>query len=84
MRYYIDISSDLVGAVRSGEIGCPDGWRLVERFGPRNKMTERWIVEDDGAGPEYEDMLVIPIFTMTLIGEGPEYETTVTDREIIQ
>jgi hypothetical protein len=87
-RYYVDISPSLVEAVQEGIQGgepiCPDGWRLVKRFGPRSKLTERWIVEDDEAGDEYEDMLVMPIFTMTLIGEGPEYVTTVSDREIVQ
>lgn len=82
-RYYVDISSSLQVGIREGQYKLPDGWRLVERWGPRFKDTERWIVEDDYAGEEFEGYLVIPIFRMTLIDEGPDYTVEVIEREIL-
>lgn len=83
-RYYVDISISLRGQIESGDCKLPDGWRLVERWGPRFKDTERWLVEDDNAGEEFEGYLVTPFFTMTLIDEGPDYTVEVTGREIMQ
>lgn len=85
-RYYVNMSPSLVDALLNEVEGykAPEGWRLVERYGPRFQQTECWIVEDEGAGPEFEDFLVLPTFRMTLIGEGPEYTVTVDDREIVQ
>jgi hypothetical protein len=81
-RYYVDISSDLVEEYKHGEAQVPEGWRLVERWGPRSKDMERWIVEDDGASEEFEDYLVCPEFKMTLTGEGPDYTVEVVKRII--
>lgn len=82
-RYYVEISPSLVSAYVNGDCTYPEGWRLIERFGPRSKSLERWIVEDDGAGEEFEDFLVMPIFTMELINGGPETRTFVNSREIM-
>lgn len=82
-RYYVDIAPSLQAAIDSEEYKLPEGWRLIERWGPRFKDTERWIVEDDYAGEEFEGYLVIPIFTMTLIDEGPDYTVEVSEREIL-
>lgn len=81
-RYYVDLSPTMASQIGSGELNFPEGWRLIERWGPRFKDMERWIVEDDYAGEEFEGYLVMPVFTMTLIGDGPDYTTEVTDREI--
>jgi hypothetical protein len=59
-RYYIDISPELVN---SSEF--PDGFRLIQRWGPRDSHRERWIVEDEGADASYEDHLVELTFSRT-------------------
>jgi hypothetical protein len=69
--------------IQSGECKLPLGWRLIERWGPRFKDIERWVVEDDYAGDEFEGCLVSPIFKMTLIDEGPDYTVEVSEREIL-
>jgi hypothetical protein len=81
-RYYVDMSVELAAQVQNGEFRVPAGWRLVERWGPRNKDIERWLVEDDNAGEEFEGYLISPVFRMQLIGEGPDYAVEVTSREI--
>lgn len=55
-RYYVDISDDLL----EGEyaITWPPGFRLVERFGPRDLFVQRWLVEDDQAPADFEGHLV--------------------------
>ena len=60
-RYYVDISADLIKQIKGDDSAFPDGWRLVERWGPRDLMTERWIVEDDYAPAYLEDCLVEPV-----------------------
>ena len=82
-RYYVDISASLIAEYLGGGLKVPDGWRLVERWGPRDKDMERWIVEDDDAGEEFEGYLVAPTFRMTRIGEGPDYTVEVSGREIL-
>ena len=82
-KYFVDISASLVASMEEGWWATPEGWRLIERWGPRGKDMERWIVEDDYAGEEFEGYLITPVFRMTLIGEGPDYITEVSDREIV-
>jgi hypothetical protein len=59
-RYYIDISPELVNSDL-----FPDGFRLIQRWGPRGTFTERWIAEDDDAPAYYEDRLVDVNFSHT-------------------
>lgn len=80
-RYYVDVTPSLTWQINERKF--PEGWRLIERWGPRYKDTERWIVEDDYAGEEFEGYLVSPIFRLTLIGEGPDYIVEIADREIL-
>lgn len=82
-RYYVDIAPSLVEQIQAEWWATPNGWRLIERWGPRFTYTERWLVEDDYAGEEFEGYLIEPVFKMTLIGDGPDYITEVTGREIL-
>lgn len=81
-RYYVDFSSDLITEYFIGDVRVPDGFRLIERWGPRFSDTERWLVEDDYASDEFEGYLVMPIFMLTLIDDGPEHTAVITEREI--
>ena len=83
VRYYVNMSTDLAKEYKAGNLRLPDGWRLVKRWGPRYKEMECWIVEDDFCSEDYADYLVMPIFKMTLIGDGPEYNVTVSERTIM-
>lgn len=89
-RYYVNMAPSLVTAIQEGTEGykLPEGWRMIERFGPRFEQTECWIVEDDGAGTEFEDFLVLPTFTVTLNNpndpEDNSFTVTVFDREIVK
>lgn len=60
-RYYTDISDDLLEGDYA--IAWPEGFRLVEPFGPRDLFFQRWLVEDDHAPPEFEGHLVQPVFS---------------------
>ena len=85
-RYYVKISSALVAQIQTERCTLPEGWRLVERFGPRYPDQECWLVEDALAGEEFEGFLVTPYITMTLNEpDNPSagYISTVTDREIV-
>lgn len=86
-RYFVNISPSLVKAMVSGETKMPEGWRLVERYGPRFEQNECWIVEDDDAGPEFEGYLVTPSFRATvddMDDPDSEYTVTVFEREIVK
>ena len=84
-RYYVDISPDLINDIirLEGAISMPDGFRLIERYGPRFKHIERWLVEDEYAPEELEGFLISPVFQKNLIDGGPEYTVTVSAREIM-
>jgi len=88
-RYYVNMAPSLAQMLNDpeSELPMPEGWRLIGRYGPRFEQQECWIVEDENAGPEFEDFLVLPIFTMTIDNpDDPDSKTTVrvTDREIMQ
>lgn len=88
-RYYVNIAPSLVQMLQDPESDtqCPEGWRMIERFGPRFEQNECWIVEDDNAGPEFEDHLVMPSFRATVNDmDDPDAGVTVTvyDREIVK
>lgn len=50
-KYYVRISAQLVNSLTGVYANLPDGFRLIERWGPRGKDTETWLVEDDNAPP---------------------------------
>lgn len=86
-RYYVNISPSLAKAMLDGDTKMPEGWRMIERFGPRFEQNECWIVEDEGAGPEFEDHLVMPSFKATVDDmDDPDssYTVTVFEREIVK
>ena len=89
-RYYVNMAPSIVKMLQDpeSEVPAPKGWRLVERFGPRFEVQECWLVEDDGAGEEFEGFLVMPAFTMSLTNpDDPDdnsYVVTVTEREIVK
>lgn len=76
-RYYVDISDDLLEGDYALE--WPPDFRLVERWGPRDLFSQRWIVEDDHAPEEFEGHLVMP--SMTRDEDG---NVAITSREKVR
>ncbi len=68
-RYFVDVSTELLE--QNGAL-WPDSFRLVERWGPRGKIIERWIVEDDEAPEDLRDHLIEPSFTRRAGSDKPE------------
>lgn len=78
-QYYVQIASDLVEEIQKDDSRLPSGFMLVSRWGPKSVYSERWIVEDEDAGNEYEDHFVEVSFRRNYITE----EVTVVDRQIV-
>lgn len=74
-RYYVDVSDDLLKGDYA--IAWPEGFRLVERFGPKDLFFQRWLVEDDHAPPEFEGHLVV----LSISWDRDERKAEITHRE---
>jgi hypothetical protein len=63
-HYLVDTTVDFILSIMMRERGWgPDGWRFIEKVADKLNIgpyVQRWRVQDNGAGPEFEGQLVYP------------------------
>lgn len=85
-RVYIEVAPNMLpdtpGTEVTREQWAGVGFTFIERFGPRRKHAEMWLVEVKDAGPEFEDCLVDVVIRSSYAAESGQTAWHIDSLEI--